>query len=41
VTGLVKDREALWILLMKTDTWKGDNRLDEEGGGEEEEGGGG
>jgi hypothetical protein len=26
VTGLVKDREALQFLLMKTDTWKGDNR---------------
>ena len=26
VTALVKDREALQILLMKTDTWKGDNR---------------
>jgi len=30
VTGLMKDREAIQILLMKTDTWKGDNRL---GGG--------
>ena len=33
VSGLVKDREALWILLIKTETWKGDNRLEGGGGG--------